>query len=154
MDLITKAGHRKAAEIIKRFEGLRLQAYHDSVGVPTIGWGTTHYTNGKPVKMRDSISEEQAEVLLAHDMHTYEEGIKRHVAMDLGDDADAALISFAYNLGLGNLYHSHLLTYINEGRLRDAADEWPKWCHAGGKVLDGLVKRRNMERDLFLKGVA
>ena len=76
-DLITKTGHRKAVEIIKQFEGLRLEAYLDSVGVPTIGWGTTHYEEGSPVHMGQRIDAERAEELLAHDMHKFEAGIKR-----------------------------------------------------------------------------
>ena len=149
-DLITKTGHRKAVEIIKQFEGLRLESYLDSVHVPTIGWGTTHYEDGSPVHMGQHISAERAEELLAHDMHKFEEGIKRHVAIDLNDNQDAALISFCYNLGLGAFYHSTLLKKINHHSVKEAADEFPKWCHAGGHVLKGLVRRRELERKLYL----
>ena len=149
-DLITKIGHRKAVEIIKEFEGLRLGAYLDSVGVPTIGWGTTHYTDGSPVQLGQTISAERAEELLAHDMHKFEEGIKKHVAIELNDNQDAALISFCYNLGLGAFYHSSLLRKINHHDIQEAADELPKWCHAGGHVVGGLVRRRELERQLYL----
>lgn len=152
-DEITKEAHEMAKEVIKKYESLRLEAYLDPVGVPTIGWGTTHYPNGKRVKIGDAISESEAEACINHDMHKFEEGIKAHVKYDLNEKCDAALISFTYNLGLGNLYSSHLLTYINEGKPKIAANEFPKWCHAGGKVLRGLVRRRSEEQDLFKQGL-
>lgn len=149
-DPITKAGHEKAKRIIKQFEGLRLKAYRDVAGLPTIGWGSTHYLDGEPVRMGDEITAEFAERLLNNDMRKFEQGIRAHVPIDLNDNQDAALISFAYNLGLGALYHSTLLKYLKQGNLTRAADEFPKWCHAGGEVVDGLVKRRRKERELFL----
>lgn len=152
-DIITKPGHELAKQIIKEFEGLRLKAYRDVVGVPTIGWGTTHYEGGQPVSMRDEISEQRAEQLLDHDMHKFEEGIKKHITADLSDEMDAALISFTYNLGLGAFYHSTLLRKLNEGDLIGAAHEFGKWTHAGGKVVSGLVRRRKQEQDLFEKGL-
>ncbi len=150
-DLITKRGHKLAVGIIKQFEGKRLNSYQDQVGVWTIGWGTTHHEDGTPVHSREMISEARAEELLAHDMYKFEAGIKKHIPQDLGDNADAALISFVYNLGLGNLYHSTLLRYLVEGNLDAAANEFHKWNHSAGRVSRGLTRRRGIERDLFLK---
>ena len=151
-DLITKRGHELAMEIIKKFESCKLKAYRDMVGVPTIGWGTTHYPNGGAVVIGDHISQADAEKFIANDMHTFEAGIKAHIPYDLNDHMDAALISFCYNLGLSSLYHSTMLKYLVQGKNDKASREFGKWCHAGGKKVRGLVRRREMERKLFIQG--
>jgi lysozyme len=150
-DDITSKAHTLAVEIIKEFEGLRLEAYRDAIGVLTIGYGTTHIRGGSPIHGGAKISKKMAEEFLSNDMHKFEAGIGQHVLVNLNDNENAALISFTYNLGLGNLYHSHLLTYINHQDFTRAALEFRKWNHAGGKVIDGLTRRRKMEQELFMR---
>lgn len=150
-EIISTEAHRRAMEIIKKFEGLRLEAYQDVVGVWTIGWGTTVYPDGSRVKRGDRITEDYAEECLAHDMLKFENGIAGHIPYQLNPNQNAALISFAYNLGLGALYHSTLLKKIHDKDLEGAANEFKKWCHAGGKKVNGLVRRRKDERNLFLE---
>ena len=150
-DMITPESHRRAMQIIQEFEGCRLEAYQDVIGVWTIGWGTTHYPDGSSVKRGDRITQEYADELLAHDMHKFEEGVSKHIPQQLTANQNAALISFAYNLGLGNLYHSTLLKRIHKKDYAAAAKEFEKWVNAGGKKVKGLVRRRKAEQSLFLE---
>jgi lysozyme len=136
-------------DLIKEYEGLRLEAYHCSAGVLTIGYGHTgDVTEGA------CISEEEAEKLLQQDLARFEKAVDGLVEVDISDDEFAALVSFCYNLGEGNLKSSTLLKCLNGCEYQKAADEFPKWRKADGKVLPGLVKRRAAERELFLKGMA
>ncbi|WP_255989916.1 lysozyme [Chitinolyticbacter albus] len=132
--------------LIERFEGLRLTAYQDVVGIWTIGYGHT----GSDVHPGLSISQIQAAALLQGDLTRFEAGVGRAVTVPLNQNQFDALVSFSYNLGLANLQHSTLLRRLNAGHYDEAAQEFPKWCRAGGKVLPGLVKRRSMEQTLFL----
>ena len=150
-DIITTEAHRRAMQIIKEFEGCRLDAYQDVIGVWTIGWGTTHYPDGTAVRRGDRITQEYADELLAHDMKKFEDGISQHITSQLTTNQNAALISFAYNLGLGNLYHSTLLRKVNKGEYSSAAKEFERWVNAGGKKVKGLVRRRKAEQSLFLE---
>jgi lysozyme len=134
-------------DLIKSFEGLRLDAYKDIVGVLTIGYGHT----GADVTEGLSISEDQAQDLLKTDLARFEAGVEEAVTSDLTDNQFAAIVSFAYNLGLGNLRSSTLLKLVNAGNMDSAADEFPKWDRAGGQVSEGILRRRNAERDLFLQ---
>jgi len=131
--------------LIKRFEGLRLDAYLDSVGVPTIGYGST-----SGVIMGQKISAERAEELLLEDLTRFEAGVSKCAAVELNDNQFAALVSFSFNLGLGNLQKSTLLKKVNVADFAGAATEFVKWNKAGGKILNGLTARREAERDLFL----
>jgi lysozyme len=135
--------------LIKRFEGLRLTAYYDSVGVLTIGYGST----GTHVSEGMTISEEEAEALLKKDLDRFEKGVASLVTVHLTDNQFAALVAFSFNVGLGNLKSSTLLKKLNAGDYAGASAEFPRWNKAGGVVLLGLTRRRNAEKDLFL-GVA
>lgn len=137
-----------AVNIIKRFEGLRLNAYKDPVGIPTIGYGTT-----KDVKMGQTITREQAEALLYEDIKTIRlPAVQRLVTAPIGNNQLCALISFCYNVGVGALGKSTLLKRLNAGEHKEkVAKEFLKWTKAGGKVLPGLVTRRRSELALFLK---
>ena len=131
---------------IKSFEGLRLQAYQDAVGVWTIGYGTTRGVNSGM-----KISKEQAERMLLNDVQRFEPEIERLVTVPLSQNQWDALVSFTYNLGSANLGSSTLRRLLNSGDYAAAADQFPRWNKAGGKVLPGLVRRRAAERDLFLE---
>ncbi|MCU7281712.1 lysozyme [Pseudomonas peradeniyensis] len=136
---------QRGLSLIKSFEGLRLQAYQDAVGVWTIGYGTT-----LGVKAGMSISKEQAERMLLQDVQRFEPEVQRLVTAQLNQSQWDALISFTYNLGSANLKSSTLRRLINAGDYAGAAEQFPRWNKAGGKVLPGLVRRRAAERDLFL----
>lgn len=135
--------------LIKRFEGCRLEAYQDSVGVWTIGYGITSATGFKVYKGQ-KITQEQADELLLKHLTTYERAVARNVRVPLTDNQFAALVSFTYNLGEGALKSSTLLKKLNKGDYQGASKEFGKWVKAGGKKLKGLVDRREAERQLFL----
>ncbi|HEJ8083164.1 lysozyme [Serratia marcescens] len=136
--------------LIKRFEGLRLQAYQDSVGVWTIGYGWTQPVAGRKVGAGMAIDVATAERLLVCGVAQFERGVERLVAVAITQGQFDALVSFAYNLGLRALENSTLLRRLNAGDRQGAADQFGRWVNAGGVRLDGLVARRAAERALFL----
>lgn len=140
----------RAIDLILPFEGERLQAYHDSVGIPTIGVGITHYPDGHPVRMGDAISKEQSRALLALEVERVTDAVLSMVTVDLGVDQLASLVSFGFNVGTGALKHSTLLRLLNAGHTAEAAEEFLRWNKAGGHVLHGLDNRRHAERLVFL----
>lgn len=137
---------------IKGFEGKRLSAYQDSVGVWTIAYGTIKYPNGVRVKKGDTCTESQAESYLKHDLITFENAINRLVKVKLTQNQFDALASFTYNLGETNLASSTLLKKLNAKDYKGAASEFIRWNKAGGKVLNGLTNRRQSETNIFNKG--
>lgn len=134
-------------KLIKAFEGCKLKAYRDIVGVLTIGYGHT----GADVFEGQVITQEEAERLLRDDLEAFEVGVARLVKVSLTENQFAALVSFAYNLGLRALGGSTLLKLLNKGDPEGAALEFTKWSHAGGRVVAGLVRRREAEKALFLQ---
>lgn len=137
-------------ELIKRFEGLELKAYQDSVGVWTIGYGWTQPVDGKKVGPGMVIDQATADRLLKCGLVQYEQGVNQLVKVKITQGQFDALVSFAYNLGLRSLSTSTLLQKLNAGDKQGAANEFGRWVNAGGKRLEGLVKRRAAERELFL----
>ena len=136
-----------AVELIKRFEGFRSAAYRDPVGVWTIGWGTT-----AGVFSGQICTQAQATAWLYADVDRCAERIRRFVDVPLTDNQLCALISLSYNIGLGALQYSTLLKQLNAGKPKaEVAANFGEWDHAGGRVLPGLVRRREAERELFLK---
>ncbi|MGC0823054.1 lysozyme [Pantoea agglomerans] len=131
--------------LVKRFEGLELKAYRDSVGILTIGYGHTH-----AVKAGDIITGEQADAFLREDLQVAELTVNTNVKVKLTQGQFDALVSFVFNLGSGNFVKSTLIKKLNAGDYAGAADEFGKWVNAGGKKLPGLVKRRAAEREVFL----
>lgn len=134
-----------AADIIKRFEGCRLIAYRDIVGVPTIGWGRT--TN---VKMGDTCTQEQADAWLDEEIVIFGKCVDKYIKTPITKNQRDALISFAYNVGCSSLAKSTLAKKLNAGDFNGAAEEFLRWNKAGGKVVLGLVNRRKAERELFV----
>lgn len=134
----------KGLALIRQFEGLRLRAYRDAIGKPTIGYGTT-----RGVKMGQEITKDRAEELLREDVARFEEFVERLVTVPLTQGQWDALVSWVYNLGPTNLEQSTLLRRLNAGDYPGAAAEMERWTRAGGKVLAGLVRRRAAERALF-----
>jgi lysozyme len=135
-----------AIPLIKEFEGCKLKAYKCPADVWTIGYG---HTSG--VKEGDEITQQEADRLLADDVHSFTAGVQRLVSSDLNRNQLGALVSFAFNLGLGNLRHSTLLKLVNAGDFVKAANEFDKWVYVAKHKLNGLVRRRAAEKALFLK---
>lgn len=139
-------------KLIKDCEGFRSKPYLDSVSVPTIGYGVTHYQDGTKVTLQDDeISESEASDLL-NDLLNAEfcPGVEKLIKVTITDNQFAACVCLAYNIGLHNFEQSTVLRCLNHKNWKDAADSFLLWNKAGGIVLPGLVKRRAAERQLFL----
>ena len=134
----------EGTSLIKKFEGCELEAYQDSVGVWTIGYGHT-----KDVKQGDKINQDEAEHLLEEEMPEYEGYINDMVEVSLEQCQFDALVSWVYNLGPTNLSSSTLLKVLNEGDYDEVPFQIKRWNKAGGKVLEGLTRRREAEALLF-----
>lgn len=137
--------------LIKSFEGLYLTAYRCPAGVWTIGYGHTGLRHGDgSVRAGRVISKDEAELLLRIDMDYFEGKVVSLVKVPLNADQFAALVSFAFNVGEGELKGSTLLRKLNAGDYTGAADQFLRWDKANGKTLRGLTRRRRSERKLFL----
>jgi len=130
--------------LIKKFEGCELKAYHCAAGVPTIGYGSTH-----GVTMDMEITQEEADELLMDDVHKFEEAVTRAVKVPLEQNQYDALVSWTFNLGPSNLSSSTMLRVLNEGNYDEVPAQIKRWNKAGGKVLQGLIRRREAEALLF-----
>ncbi len=133
--------------LIKKFEGLRLKAYKCPAGVWTIGYGHTG-----DVKPGQSITSHQADVILEYDLEKYSEAVDEVTAkLKLNDNQFAALVCLTFNIGIGAFRNSTLLKKVQAKDFEAAGEQFLRWCKAGGKVLEGLRKRRVEERSLFLR---
>ncbi len=141
---------KNGIELIKKFEGCRLTAYRDAVGVWTIGYGWTQPVDGRKIGEGMTISIEQAERLLRRGVVSYEHDVSRVVRVPLTQNQFDALVSLAYNIGPRALSTSTLVRKLNERNYGGAADEFLRWNRAGPNVLKGLTRRREAERELFL----
>ena len=131
---------------LMEMEGLRLEAYEDAAGVPTIGYGHT-----KNVRMGDKISEYWAKEMLREDIEEAEWQVKELGVAKTEGQLDA-LVSFVFNLGIRRLKTSTLLKVIrNGGSMQQIKKEFKRWVYAGGKKLPGLVKRREWEAKRFFE---
>ncbi|MWC19655.1 glycoside hydrolase family protein [Acinetobacter johnsonii] len=137
-------------DLISGFEGKRLVAYDDGVGVWTIGFGTTVYPNGIKVKKGDTCTEAQAKAYMAHDLKKFESAVNNTVKVPLNQNQFDALVSLAYNIGTDAFSKSTLVKKLNANDNRAAADQFDVWVNAGGKRMQGLVNRRAKEKALFL----
>jgi len=133
-------------ELIKEFEGFSSEPYQDVAGIWTNGYG---HTKGV-TKDTPPVSEDEAIENLKSDLLEAEEAVERLVIVPLNDNQFDALVSFTLNLGQGSLERSTLLKKLNGGYYHDAALEFGKWIYAGGKVVIGLIRRREKEKELFL----
>jgi len=142
---------KRGLEIIKKHEGLRLSPYLCPADIPTIGYGNTFYENGVKVKLTDApITNERAEQLLKNTLKKFEDGVNKYVTREINQNQFDALVSFAYNLGVGSLQTSTLLKRVNENPCdEDIKYQFSRWNKAGGKVLNGLTKRRKEEAELY-----
>lgn len=135
-----------AYNLIKKFEGCRLEAYKCQAGVCTIGYG---HTEG--VKPETKITQEEAEQFLSNDIKKAEKAIEKQVKVELTQNQYDALISFIYNVGAEAFRHSTLLYKLNNNEIKAIPKELKKWVFIKAVRSKGLMKRRNAEADLFEK---
>lgn len=131
--------------LIKKFEGCELKAYRCAANVLTIGYGTI-----KNVTEGMEITQEEAETLLQEEMHEYEGYINDMVKVPLEQHQFDAMVSWVFNLGSGNLSSSTLLKKLNNSEYDEVPAQIRRWNKAGGKVLDGLIRRREAEAKMFM----
>ena len=152
----------RCKEMIKHHEGVRFKPYRCPARLWTVGVGHVLYPDqGRlPLDQRDAFqlapqdnrafSKAEVDGTLAFDLQRFEVGVARLFPMVLTQNQNDALVSFAFNLGLGGLQLITLRSKMLRGETQEAADEFLKFTRGGGKILPGLVKRRNDERALFL----
>lgn len=144
--------NKEGKELIKRFEGLKLQGYQCSAMRWTVGYGNTFYEDGSPVKQGDVITKERAEKLFDLIISDFCKKVDAQIKTILTENQYSAIVSFAYNVGVNNLAKSTLLKKVNfnpnDPTIRQ---EFIKWNKAGGKVLAGLTTRRAAEAVLYFK---
>jgi lysozyme len=142
-------------DLVKEFEGLELKAYRDPVGVLTIGYGyTNHAGYGPGVKVGDVWTEAMAEEMLITGLRKFADQIIPHFTRKPTENQFGAMLSLAYNIGPGAFRKSTCLRRFNAGDIKGAAEALTWFNKAGGRVLRGLVRRREAERALFLSGSA
>lgn len=143
----------KGIDFIKRWEGSRQEVYLDPIGLPTLGVG--HLLSPEELKLfpvGTKLSLEQVNGFLRKDLSKAEFTVSDKVVHDLDQHEFDSLVSFVFNIGEGNFSKSTLLRLLNSGLIEDASKEFSRWIYAKGKILPGLVKRREAEKNLFLKG--
>ena len=144
---------KNGLHLTESFEGVRLSAYPDpgTCGDPwTIGYGHT----GPDVHQGLTITLEQAEDLLAQDVKRAEADVNAKLTVKVSQEEFDALVDFAFNCGCGNLNNSTLLKKVNAGDFEGASHEFEKWDMAGGKHMAGLLRRRQAEELMFMKGIS
>jgi lysozyme len=139
---------KSGAALTERFEGCRLVAYLDSVGVLTIGYGHTFGVTEGMV-----CTQEQATAWLLEDTEVAQADVNKYVTAPITQLIFDSLVDFAFNVGRGNLNNSTLLKDLNARNYLIAADEFVKWDHAGGVEVAGLLRRRQAEADEFRQGI-
>jgi lysozyme len=145
--------NRAGIELIKAWEGLRTKAYRDAVDVLTIGYGHTSMA-GPPIVTEDMrITEDEAGEILVDDLRKFEAAVSKVLSRNPNENQFSAMVSLCFNIGPGNFSKSTLVKKFNAGDIQGAADAFRSWRLAGGKVLQGLVNRREAERQLFLRPV-
>lgn len=131
--------------LIKAFEGFKPNAYLDSGGIPTIGFGFT-----KNVKMGDVITQEAAEARLLEELRVVSGYVDANLIVELTDNQFSAVVSLVYNIGCGRFATSKILKLLNLKDYANAALEFDRWDKCSGEVIPGLLTRRQAETALFL----
>ncbi len=143
---VNKAGK----DLIKRFEGCKLKAYKCPAGLWTISWGLTFYPDGTKVKEGDVITQQQAEDYFNAIVDDFAKKVDALIKSNVSENNFSALVSFAYNVGMGNFQRSTLLRKVNANpKDKTILAEFKKWTRANGEVLKGLVRRRDAEAKLY-----
>lgn len=138
--------------LLKKFEGCKLTAYRCPAGICTIGYGHTASAGAPPVKDGMTITQQQADDILSRDLVKFETAVHNMVHQPLNQHQFDVLVDFAYNAGIGNLQSSTLLKKVNAAKLDEVPAELMKWTKGGGKVLPGLVRRRQAESAWWVSG--
>ena len=149
----------ESKNLLAQWEGFEREVYKDSAGLDTIGVGhlltssekDSGYINinGDQVPYADGLSDEQIIDLLSQDLTRFEEAVTDSVAVELKQNQFDALVSFSFNIGTGNFKSSTLLRILNEGNFDGVPDQLRRWNKAGGRVVQGLVNRRENEINLW-----
>ena len=145
--------NKEGIKLLHDFEGLKLDAYLCPAKIPTIGYGNTFYEDGSKVKIGDKITKQRADELFLNVVNkNFAEPIRKLLTKKVNENQFSALVSFAYNIGIGNLHRSTLLRMVNvnpnDSGIRD---QFMRWNKAGGKEMAGLTRRRKAEADLYYK---
>lgn len=146
---------KRGLDFIKKHEGFRNHPYLDPVGIPTIGYGFTYYLDGTRVTMDDEpLTMLKATEMLLKVVEIYEDAVNELVEVELTQNQFDALVSFTFNVGSGAFKNSTLLKRINNDPNDPDIDyQFKRWNKAGGKVLKGLKKRRNMEAWMYFEHI-
>jgi lysozyme len=140
----------KLRELVKHFEGCKLTSYVCSAGHNTIGYGNTFYENGIKVKPGDKITQQRAEELLDVILIKFVQQTNELIKSNVNQNQRDALTDFAYNCGIGNLRSSTLLKLVNANpNDPEIRAQFMRWNKGGGKVLNGLTRRREAEANLY-----
>ena len=138
-------------KLLGKLEGIVLRPYKDSVGIPTIGIGSTYYEDGTKVKMSDkAITKERAIQLAENVVKSFEAQVNKSIVLTMTQNQFDAMVLLCYNIGKSGFARSSVVRNFNAGNLQKAADSFLLWNKAGGLVSKGLNNRRNIERNLFL----
>ena len=142
---------KNGLNLIKEFESFKSKPYLCPSGVPTIGYGSTYYPDGKKVTLQDKeITEQKASEILEYIANKdFGNNINKVVKVPLNQNQFDALVSFAYNVGNGNFNSSTLLRWLNQGNYKEASMQLLRWDKSKGIVLNGLARRRKAEKELF-----
>ena len=141
----------KGYQLIKHYEGCKLHSYQDGVGVWTIGYGNTFYPNGVKVRANESITQNQAELMLPAVVARFEKTVTACLFKAATPQQFDAMVSLCYNIGGANFKRSSLVRLFNEGNSM-ASQYFLLYIKAGGKVVRGLENRRRSEKYLFDTG--
>jgi lysozyme len=137
-------------DFIKKYEGLRLESYLCPAKIWTVGYGQTFYPGGKRVQQGDIITIEEANTMFVSVLKSFEQAVYNTTRDDITQNQFNAITSFAYNVGVQALRSSTLLKKINKNPNDPLIkDEFMKWVNGGGKILNGLVRRRKEEAELY-----
>lgn len=137
-------------DLVRHFEGFRAKAYRDPVGIWTIGYGHTSMSGAPHVHKGMAVTRAQALEILRMDVNKFARGVRQQVRVDLTDGQFSALVSFAYNVGLGGFARSSVLRAVNAGDFGAVPRRLSLWVKAGGRRLPGLVRRRAAEGAMFI----
>ncbi len=135
-------------QFLKQWEGFKAEAYKETGGVWTIGYGTTKWL-GKPVEQGMTITEKEAELALQVDLAWAQTAVNQLVRVSLTQNMFDALVSFVYNVGETAFSKSTLLRLLNQGNYTEVSKQFERWKFDNGKVVKGLLARREAERALF-----
>ncbi len=142
--------NKQGYDLIKQFEGCRLTAYQDSIGVWTVGYGSTYYENMQKVKQGDKVSQQRADEIFEFVANRFARNVDDLITSQLTQNQFNAVVSLAYNIGMGNFQKSTLLKKLNKNPSdKTIKDEFLKWRNAGGRPLQGLVNRRKKEAEIY-----